>query len=116
MSRRFSAELDDEEARRNLNPEFIDEGKVVPERRFGNSTRVGDPELKRFKLLLEREHGSIESIKRVLGKPEVIVACLAIGTCVLYKIVNGILLPFFSGGKSRRKRHNKKRTLRRKYK
>jgi len=87
-----------------------------PKANWRESPKASDAQLSAFKQQLEPKIGTIESIKRVLGKPEVIVACLAIGSCVVYKIMGGQLVPAFSGGKTRRKRWNKKRTLRRKSK
>ena len=102
----------------NLTDDFEQEYMGTPPKKanWSDSAKASDPQLSAFKKQLEPKIGAIESIKRVLGRPEVVVACLAIGTCVLYKIVNGNLLPFTSGGKSRRKKRNKKRTLRRKSK
>ena len=107
----------------NLGDEFEQESQLgypstPPNFDWRGSPKASDAELSKFKQQLEPKVGTIESIKRVLGKPEVIVACLAIGTCVLYKIVNGNLITFLSGGKrkTRRKKRNKKRTLRQKYK
>ena len=103
---------------KDLSDDFEQEYMGTPPKKanWSDSAKASDPQLSAFKKQLEPTIGAIESIKRVLGRPEVVVACLAIGTCVLYKIVNGNLLPFTSGGKSRRKKRNKKRTLRRKSK
>ena len=121
MAMNLNEEFEDESATRNLAGDFETDGfepvGTLPKKaNWRDSPRASDPQLSAFKKQLEPKIGAIESIKRVLGRPEVIVACLAIGTCVLYKIVNGNLLPFTSGGKSRRKKRNKKRTLRRKSK
>jgi hypothetical protein len=109
----------------NLGDEFHEEAELneetdyhstPPKANWSSSPTASDAQLSIFKEQLEPKIGTIESIKRVLGKPQVIVACLAIGTCVVYKIMGGQLVPAFSGGKTRRKKRNKKRTLRRKSK
>ena len=123
MSRKnMSKEFDEDVTTRDLMGEFdavedIDtQFDTPPKADWRKSPKASDAQLSDFKKQLEPKIGAIESIKRVLGRPEVIVACLAIGSCVIYKLVNGNLVPFTTGGKTRRKKLNKKRTLRRKYK
>lgn len=122
MSRKLTTEFDEEATARDLGGDFDEEEEIdtqfgTPQKsNWRESPKASDKQLLAFKEQLEPKIGAIESIKRVLGRPEVIVACLAIGTCVLYKIVNGNLVPFTTGGKTRRKKRNKKRTLRRKSK